>query len=576
LFASLLLAIAPVQSNEPVSPPPPLLSLETSVESAGPYISKALAHATIRDYRGAADAANRGLTSFPDNVKLRQIQLEALGQLSDEKELLSAWQSTKQQFGNKIPPEILEEISWALIRHGNRSPAHLPKLYSLVGAAMTHDTRAIELIQNGITDRNVLIRSMSVRFAGMLRDRSQQEALLTLFNRETDVSVRQELIHAFATMHIDQAKPLLEKLIADDRTESSERLDAIGSMINLIDHCGIDQVEPLLESNKTGLRLLGVHLAAIFEVQKAIPRIIALANDPIPEVRVGALMALDLLSNDENWAEIEVVAKKNEQELDPKVSITASWLLAKHNPEAIPNLTRHLSSSREETQLFAASALAKVGSPATEALFTHLNHPSPIVRLNLALGLIPYRQHNEEAAKCILSILETSNEKLAGIGFWIFHGVLFTPLVPQEESEVTKLNILTKVALISPDLATEAIRQFLLQRPEVLKQMAAISLIQEGESGEYEVIKKIIHDPSPRVRLQASYLLALWAQDHDALEVLISEYPNASREMKERILEGIGSIGGGAGVEFLAARLDDPFPTIRILAATAMLQTLNQ
>ncbi|HRD55298.1 MAG TPA: HEAT repeat domain-containing protein, partial [Parachlamydiaceae bacterium] len=56
--------------------------------------------------------------------------------------------------------------------------------------------------------------------------------------------------------------------------------------------------------------------------------------------------------------------------------------------------------------------------------------------------------------------------------------------------------------------------------------------------------------------------------------VLQDFYAQADREMKERILEGIGRIGSSASIPFLVECLKEPFQSLRVIAASSLLQVL--
>jgi HEAT repeat protein len=64
-------------------------------------------------------------------------------------------------------------------------------------------------------------------------------------------------------------------------------------------------------------------------------------------------------------------------------------------------------------------------------------------------------------------------------------------------------------------------------------------------------------------------------QDKKALSIFESAYPLVSRQRKEQILHGIGQIGDPSSIAFLVKVLNEPFESIRLSAARALLLCLN-
>lgn len=121
----------------------------------------------------------------------------------------------------------------------------------------------------------------------------------------------------------------------------------------------------------------------------------------------------------------------------------------------------------------------------------------------------------------------------------------------------------------------EYVRNFLQDRTWGISGYAASLLLQESDQFHIDSLQKLLEDPSYEIRLQAAFLLALKNQDAKALDLLIQFYPKATRKIKELIITGVGAIGQKSALPFLYTVLDEPFPTLRLKAAGAILQCLN-
>jgi hypothetical protein len=74
--------------------------------------------------------------------------------------------------------------------------------------------------------------------------------------------------------------------------------------------------------------------------------------------------------------------------------------------------------------------------------------------------------------------------------------------------------------------------------------------------------------------MQAALVLAIWGHDAFAVTILEQGYPKATRPLKEKILEVLASCAMESSLPFFLDRLHEPFPTLRLIAAAAILQLL--
>jgi hypothetical protein len=81
-------------------------------------------------------------------------------------------------------------------------------------------------------------------------------------------------------------------------------------------------------------------------------------------------------------------------------------------------------------------------------------------------------------------------------------------------------------------------------------------------------------DNSHHVKVQAALILALWGREESAIATLQQAYGGSDRELKEKIIEGVGRVGAKSSIPFLVEKLQEPSPTLRLLAAAALLQCL--
>jgi HEAT repeat protein len=143
-------------------------------------------------------------------------------------------------------------------------------------------------------------------------------------------------------------------------------------------------------------------------------------------------------------------------------------------------------------------------------------------------------------------------------------------------NQVVRLELLNILAIVKEPMAQEGIKKFLQQKKWGISGVAAALLLSEGDESALEIVKNLLADPDKNIRVQAALILALWGRDEGALTVLREAYPQVSRDMKEKILEGMGRVGAPSSIPFLIETFNDPFQTLRVIAAAACLECLNQ
>ena len=121
--------------------------------------------------------------------------------------------------------------------------------------------------------------------------------------------------------------------------------------------------------------------------------------------------------------------------------------------------------------------------------------------------------------------------------------------------------------------ALQLTKDFLQKKDWNLTAAAAV-LLQEGDEKAGELVSSLLDDSDEKVRMQAALVLGLMYRDPIAVDVLQKVYPNADQRIKIIILEALAQIGDASSIPFLLEILKEPFQTLRIVAASALIQCL--
>lgn len=544
------------------------------------------AHMVIGDFASACNEAFVGLQSYPNSKNLWQSYLRALAKAGDEKILMANWRLFIKKFLEESNNrEILECLAWAVIENGTASASPSIRAISLLGAYFSQDAKGVVLLRKGLSDNNSYLRGAALKLTATMPDASLQDEVLRLFKTESVWNVRLEAIKAIGQLSLEVSRDELTKIIAQQNTSAEEKAAAIEALVAMSDEIERTQIEHLMHSDRAGLRLLACELIAHFEQNQDVDLLLPLLRDPHAEVRAKALEVLGQMRvKSIGGVSITELAEQYLGDSDAMVGVMAAWVMTLNDPQqglvAFVPFLHHACREVRHTAAAALAATGKYGVPL--ALKTFNTSPDPYVRMNLAIGLIGQRQQTMQACECLYEALSQQKER------WMweedgFFRVLTPstvkhddaiPNYPEAINQLVRLNILEMLAIVHYPKTQQAVKGFLQERSWGLSGMASALLLTEGDENAVDLVKGLLQDNEQKVKIQAALILALWGKGEEAIGVLQAAYPSADKELKGQILEGVGRVGSASSLPFLAEKLQEPYQTLRIIAAAALLECL--
>lgn len=554
--------------------------------SEAQYAKRIQAHLMINDPQAALTEAQQGIDAYPDSKQLMEEHIKVLARMGRDKEMLNAWKALTQHFPDETNNhQIIEIMAWGVIQEAARSPSPITRVFAMLGAFFAQDAKSVPILKEGMRDSNVIVRGASAQIVSRMRDAALREEMLRLFRKETAWLVRLEAIKGIGAMKIMEAQPDLIAILTKANTMAEEKAAAIQSLVNMRETADRQEVVKLAASDRAGLRLLACQVVEHFETKENVDQIIPLLRDTRAEVRSAAVHALGSLRIAEHqgvsFAEWAAPLLNDPEE---QVSINAAWALTiSGSALGQQAFARWLADDNRDSRLKAAGALVATGSYGVPIALTAFKETQDnFVRMNLALGLITQRENVDKACDALYSGL--MQEK--GRWMWQESGC-FAYLAPstikhkdgfantpEAVNQLVRLEILNDLAIMKYPHAQEAIRRFLQERTWGVSAMASALLLTEGDDTAVDLVQELLADADPKVRLQAAQILALWGAGEAPVVVLQNSYAGADREMKERILEGIGRVGMLKSLPFLVEKMEEPYQSLRIIAAASILQCL--
>lgn len=549
-------------------------------------VRRVQAHLLIGDPESALSEAQELAAQFPDSLEANKTLIEALAANGLEEPALDLWNRlTKAQPNLLYDRHLLEELAWGVLKKGTMSTQYGVRLAATIGVYLTKDVRAIPILLRMMRDSNAVIRSVAVQMSTSYRDAPLKDEIARLIHDEKVWMVRLEVIKAIGMLRMKELAGKLQALVQSEKTTIEERQLAIAALLEMYDQISLQELTTLARSSRAGLRHLACSIAAHFQMKDAKEEIVRLMQDTNPAVKIAALNAYALCYREKGKSDVLTGPLGDS---DPAVAITASWAAFLSDPQlGEAHLAKWLHDSLPENRRMAAAALAAVGGRGVALAIKTLKESSdPYVRANVALGLLGQRMEVKGCCDMIYDFLESEKR------MWMIDtkpNPLFQILAPSQVrhkdqipnypeaiDQMTRLNLVSLLALVEDPRALPALKTFLQRKAWGISGVAAATLIQEGDEASLEMVRQLLDDNEANVRMQACLVLAMFGKDESVLRELQGAYATADHENKLHILEAIGKVGNAQSYSFLAGVLREPFPILRVAAAAALIQSVNR
>ena len=536
----------------------------------------------MHDPFAATVEAQKGIEAYPDSKPLRLAYIRALAERGSATEVLQEWSKAIEMFPDEEKNRtLLESLAWGVLHQSRHSDQLTIQLNALLGAAFTHDARAVSLLLEALRGTNAMLRTVAIKLAAGYGDGELQQELARLLKEEKVWYVRIEAIRAIGALKCLFLKEPLKEIIANPKTLTEEKAAAIIAYVNLYDGVGPQELKTLIQSPRAGLRQLACELVAHFNLTTDVEALFPLLSDTSSDVRMQVLYTAGLLKT--RLAPEQLKPLLNDP--FPPVAITAAWVATLQNMEEGPQtFSRFLQSPNLEWRWLAAGALSvagKYGLPlAVQEMIANVD---PYVRANLAIGCIGQRCRAQQACETLFTTFSKEKNTL-----WMWReDILFRYLTPSLLSHIgqipnypkvidqmTRLEVLAILSILQPSEAQEVAKGFLKNEAWGVTGAASALLLQEGDEEALNLVRGLLEEEDQKIRVQAALILALLGGDPSAVKVLQEAYPHLDREMKVHILEALGHIGDAQSIAFLMEVLKEPFQLLRVVAASALIQCL--
>jgi len=472
-------------------------------------------HLVIGDDTAAVMEAERLFTIERPSPATYSLLIKSLTAAQEEARVLEVWTSFARDFPeDAYKREVLEDMCWGILMKGRRAGGLTTQLISLLGSALTQQTKAVSILKEAMQSSNAHLRSIAVALGAHYGDQSLKDEVTRLFYKETVWDVRKEVLNAISQLHLTTLVPVLQKKLSDPKLGGEEKAAIAQTLVDLRDRVERKELQILLSSRQSSLRQLGVEYIATFSMTDCADLLMPVLSDSQPDVKLAALRAVGLLRLPIT-PEIEKAASHRICE----ISVMAGWVLLLSGDEKGEKvLEKWLTAEEEKPRVLAAGAIASSGKYGVTLAQKMLNcSPDPFVRVNLAVALIRQRVDCERAAVEVAAFLQTVKEKcMWKEGAFLFlekSTVCHNPMIPncpEVMDQKARLDLVNLLSILEFPGAIESLKSFLKERRWKITGVAAEVLLEEGDESALDLVRTLLDDPDREVRRDAALVLASW------------------------------------------------------------------
>lgn len=531
-------------------------------------------HLIVRDVSSAMAEAEQALSQCPHSLMVHELAIKAFSRGCDEKRALDCFTSWKNLCKETPPRRIYEELAWGIIGKCEKSSSPMIRTISIIAAFYGQDARGIKVIARGLGDPNVFVRQTAAEVAGKMPDEPLKKAVLNRLNCEQEWDVRLELILAIGTMKMTHMKSYLIQIIADPKTMIEEKGAATESLLALLEEVPRDELLALSKSDRASLRALSAEIITCLHVKDSVDILWTLLDDPRAEVRGQAVLGLGVLREPIKPRLLQLL-----QDREFHVQLGAAYaILLTGSFEANQWVDDNLRTGTPDEKRLVAAMLAATGSYGMPLAKKNLHLATDLyVRMNLALALM-----DKESLDILYSGVTQNSERWSRERKGVFKPLIpslatHKPLVPNYPDMLdkeTRLEILNLLAIKEHPKALIAVRQFLKEKGWGLAGTTSVLLLTEGDDGAVDLVRALLKDNDPEIRLQAALILSRWDPEEGLSEFLTQNYDSLSRERKEMVIQAMGEIGDEKSISFLVQEMASPHASIRLIASATLLKSL--
>lgn len=542
-----------------------------------------IAYYQIEDYGSALNLMNE-----PIELELHtHLKAELLTRLGLTQEALSYLRNKKVHLDPAIKINFLtlENLAWSLLSHQQGASEQL-QIASTVGAFLTRDAKAAQLLKRQLYSSNYKLRALAANFISSYRDPFLKEALLSRLKEEKQYDVKMALISSCGHLSMKEALPYLEQIMLSSQSTQEMQTAALVACVEIYEKIQPEQLDFFLSSQRAVFKKMGLKI--LLSSEKCPPEMIAylekMVHDEHTSVVQEALVTAAYLSARTLLPEeLKVAIHKLKSDSHPAIALLASFAASRIEGKLDEGYQQFLFHRDRNIRITAIKLAGSLGPQAHAGLMQLLEDEDRFIRLNAALTLMSYGQALDRASHVVDAWLASQQElvmerplpagELAAIvPSQVKHHPYITAY-PSVADGMARLRLIHLLAIHRPEAVKRHLKA-LLEKKEAIFTFHSMALMMQEELEHHEELRELAEDEDPKVAMAALMALAFVGKEPGLAPRLEKLFDTVDFENKVRIIEALGHIGSHESVPFLIKMMENPFTSLQLVAASALIQVL--
>lgn len=542
-----------------------------------------IAYYQIEDYASALNLMREPI----DHELHTHLKAELLTRLGLTQEALSYLKTKKVQLDPSIKINFLtlENLAWSLLSHQQGASEQL-QIASTVGAFLTRDAKAAQLLKKQLYSSNYKLRALAANFIRSYRDPFLKEELLRRLKDEKQYDVKMAIVAACGHLSLKEALPYLEQIMLSSQSTQEMQTAALVACVEIYEKIQPEQLDFFLTSQRAVFKKMGLKI--LLSSEKCPPAMLAylekMLQDEHYSVVQEALITAAFLSARTNLPEgLKVSIDQLLNDTHPVTALLASYAVSRIEEKLHEGYQKFLFHRDRSIRIMALKLAGSLGHQAHMLLQQLLNDEDRYVRLNAALTLMSYGQAIDQASVVVDEWLVHQQEPMmekpllggeiaAIVPSQVKHHP-YIPAYPAVADGMARLKLIHVLALHRPDSVKRHLKA-LLQKKEAILTFHSMALMMQEELEHHEELRELAEDEDPKVSMAALMALAFIGKEPGLARRLEGLFDTVDFENKVRIIEALGHIGSHESVPFLIKMMENPFTSLQLVAASALIQVL--
>lgn len=524
-----------------------------------------------------------------DNPEIVSLLFDYLIDSGDIEGMRALFEKIQTKSSLLLSRHTVEHIAWATIESAAQSYHPRMRAEASLAAAESQDVRGMRILKRLMADSHQGIQLMALQLAASYPDapiQQQAEAILQQADPEAKLAAAQLL----ASQKAAEAEEKISSLLVDETLSEQDRIEAALLVASLTDSIDMTWLKCTVSDSRPAIRALAAAAVCSAPTCEGVSCLIPLLSDPSTSVKKCAFQTLGMWQAlvPDSSASLIAAWKRHLNSASFDLSSVAAWALLissdeQARREALMWFDTAITTMSKEKALLATSRLilsGEAGLPLATNLLAKTD--DPFIQMNLACYLLLHRAEAAAASSILRSALSATptllEERTDGSFSWLRASHILhhpaIPRLPESQDLFLRLQLLALRCYAEQRIPQEEVEKMLTDRGWGISAAAATFLFQEFGRSLDEILTPLLTHETETVRIQAALLLTIISQSQQAATTLAEQYEKASREGKEAIILGFGTLPASRTQPYLIPLLFDASPILRTRAAGALVSSM--